>query len=457
MNLKLDRETNHLKVPFKDDELIFDSPEDMYYLYDTLSDKKKISWKFDKKNNLLYCRDDDYNKVYLIEKIIGDKILNKNISFIDKNKYNYSRKNIKIEINYNFDISKFKIPENHIVKETFEGFRQTRGKNAGKHSNPYCKVYDSKLDLEYYIMLCEPVNIQTYISLNCIDHLIDHTWYYTTYGICTSLNINEGKKILKMHQHIYDQINKQNKKRVIHKNKNILDNREENLITENEIVPDNFLNIYEIVQSFNGHLIYKGKKSGQIFNKYWLVYEKTDINKSKFYIMNCNDSQYYFLFSLKSLNYIINKTWFKSENGYITTIENDDGKRNQYYLHQLICKTEKGDESFTKSVDHINRNKLDNRIENLRWATQSEQNANTDKRNRKHNAKPLPEGINQEDLPKYVVYYHEWLNKEKTRSREYFKIEKHPKQDKIWVGTKSNKVSIQEKLEEAKKKINEIN
>lgn len=129
--------------------------------------------------------------------------------------------------------------------------------------------------------------------------------------------------------------------------------------------------------------------------------------------MSTNNNEIYFLFSEKSLNYITDKTLFKSENGYISTIKNiGNKKRLQYYLHQLICKTELGDESETKSVDHINRNKLDNRIENLRWVTQSEQNSNTDKRAR---------NITQTDLPKYVVYYHEWLNKEHTCSREFSK------------------------------------
>ena len=44
---------------------------------------------------------------------------------------------------------------------------------------------------------------------------------------------------------------------------------------------------------------------------------------------------------------------------------------------------------------------------------------------------------------KYVVYYHEFRDKEQTNRREYFKVEKHPTLDKIWIGTKSNKVSIQ--------------
>lgn len=223
-----------------------------------------------------------------------------------------------------------------------------------------------------------------------------------------------------------------------------------------ENIANNFPENINIIQSFKGRKVLMGKKAGQIFNPYWLV---NDVNKNdNYYIMSTNDNEIYFLFSEKSLNYIVDKTWFKSENGYIATIEKiGNKKRLQYYLHQLICKTELGDESETKSVDHINRNKLDNRIENLRWATQSEQNANTDKRARKHNAKPLPEGLTQEDLPKYVVYYHEWLNKEHTRSREFFTIDKHPKLSKIWTTTKSNKYTIQEKLQLAKNKLEEIN
>jgi hypothetical protein len=59
-------------------------------------------------------------------------------------------------------------------------------------------------------------------------------------------------------------------------------------------------------------------------------------------------------------------------------------------------------------------------------------------------------------LKKYVVYYHEWLNKEKTRSREFFKIEKHPKLDKIWVGTKSNKTNILDKLQQANSVVDDL-
>jgi hypothetical protein len=139
------------------------------------------------------------------------------------------------------------------------------------------------------------------------------------------------------------------------------------------------------------------------------------------------------------------------KNGYIGT----HGHTKGLYLHQLVAKTKLGKGEEGKSVDHINRNKMDNRIENLRWATQSEQNSNTDKRSRKYNAKPLPEGIKHSDLPKYVVYYNEILNKETGRFREYFKIEKHPKLIS-WAGTKSIVISIQDKLKAVKDKLCEL-
>ena len=52
------------------------------------------------------------------------------------------------------------------------------------------------------------------------------------------------------------------------------------------------------------------------------------------------------------------------------------------------------------SVDHINR------VNNLRWATQSEQNKNTDKRTRKYNARELPQDILEHYIPIKPVKIH---------------------------------------------------
>jgi len=119
------------------------------------------------------------------------------------------------------------------------------------------------------------------------------------------------------------------------------------------------------------------------------------------------------------------------------------------YLHDLIMRRIEDKPGDNYSVDHINQDKLDNRRENLRWATQSEQNSNRPKLSRKHNARPLPEGITQDMLEKYVVYYKECYNKDKDLWREFFKVEKHPNLEKIWISSKSNKVSIFDKLKAA--------
>ncbi len=236
----------------------------------------------------------------------------------------------------------------------------------------------------------------------------------------------------------------------------IIENEINNNINNMEIKEVNLPNNLKILDTYDGHKVVMGKTAGTVYNPYFKVYDVNDNKKIEFYAMVCSDNSLFY-FSEKSKNYVVGKTWFKMQNGYINTmIKNKDGKSG-LYLHQLIAKTELGEGKEGESVDHINRNKIDNRIENLRWASQSLQNSNTDKRNRKYNAKPLPEGLKQSDMPKYVVYYHEIVDKETGRFREYFKIEKHPKLEKSWVGTKSNKISIQDKLKSAKEKLEELN
>ena len=215
-----------------------------------------------------------------------------------------------------------------------------------------------------------------------------------------------------------------------------------------------------IMKSYPGHFVVRGWCSGSIRNPHWLV---MDLEGNEFYIMHCEPENSYTYFSKEDYEDVINPnknnypTWHKEQNGYIATHSYDD-KTHKIYLHQVICKKHNVKEYSTLSVDHINRNKLDNRKENLRFATQSQQNQNTDKRNRKHNAKPLPEGIKQEDLPKYVLYYSEKYGKDKQNFREWFNIEKHPKQNnKKWSTTKSGQISIINKLVLAKEKLQEFN
>ena len=149
-------------------------------------------------------------------------------------------------------------------------------------------------------------------------------------------------------------------------------------------------------------------------------------------------------------------TWYKHQNGYILC-------SSSLYIHQIITGCNgNGKGTSTVSVDHIDQDPLNNTWENLRIATRKEQEQNSKgikpgtKRERKHNAQNLPDGITQEMIKKYVVYYKDYANKEKTQLREYFRVERHPKLDKLWSTTKSCKITIQEKLLQANKVVDDL-
>ncbi len=150
-------------------------------------------------------------------------------------------------------------------------------------------------------------------------------------------------------------------------------------------------------------------------------------------------------------------TWGIVKNGYVME------SKLKKYLHHLIM----GDDKVKgKTIDHIDRNTLNNRRKNLRWATPLEQTHNSrgvirgTKKKRRENAQSLPDGLREEDIPQYVCY--------KTRKSaagtvlNYFRIYKHPLQkegytkSQAWLTPQTMKMTIVEKLERAKEKLAEM-
>jgi hypothetical protein len=217
----------------------------------------------------------------------------------------------------------------------------------------------------------------------------------------------------------------------------------------------------QILEYTLGHYIEIGKdayviknpmwKIKENYNEYWLMYCETNT------IIKLCSTSYQKILDYESENNDGKKlTFFRHLNGYICSSSG-------LYIHQIITGCY-GNGKGTKniSVDHIDQDPLNNTMSNLRVATRKEQEQNSKgikdgtKRERKHNAKNLPEGVTQDMMRKYVVYYQEWLDKEHTKEREFFKIEKHPKLDKNWTTTKSGKISIQEKLADANKVVDDL-
>jgi hypothetical protein len=136
-----------------------------------------------------------------------------------------------------------------------------------------------------------------------------------------------------------------------------------------------------------------------------------------------------------------------SQSDSVDTYSATEHSQSEYYVDTCGATENSVPDGTEFSVDHINRDPLDNRLQNLRWATQSEQNQNTDKRKRQCTARELPTGIQQSDIPKWVNYNVETIVQSSGQSynRCFFRIEKHPRLSK-WTSTKSVEATPQEKL-----------
>jgi hypothetical protein len=140
-------------------------------------------------------------------------------------------------------------------------------------------------------------------------------------------------------------------------------------------------------------------------------------------------------------------SWHKSSNNYISQGVIVDGKKKEFYLHNLILNIfDFPGKGSKESIDHISRNGLDNRKENLRLVTQSAQNINQKQKERSIEL-PADSGVTVDEIPKHV-----WYIKSNGSHGERFGIDLKTENVK-WKSTSAKNVSLQDKLKAAKEQL----
>jgi hypothetical protein len=143
-------------------------------------------------------------------------------------------------------------------------------------------------------------------------------------------------------------------------------------------------------------------------------------------------------------------SWHKTANEYVSNSVCVDNKKKVLYMHNLVMNKLSFDgKGQSETVDHINRIGFDNRKENLRIVSQTEQNINQRKKPRRVEL-PATCGIDVESIPRHI-----WYMKANGSHGDRFVIE-FKTEHVEWKSTSSKSVSTADKLNEAKEKLKEL-
>lgn len=78
-----------------------------------------------------------------------------------------------------------------------------------------------------------------------------------------------------------------------------------------------------------------------------------------------------FFFDIEDLQLIESRSWYKDKDGYLVSCYYFDGRRRFTRFHRIVMNAKPG-----QIVDHINKNRADNRKSNLRCCKRSENDRN---------------------------------------------------------------------------------
>ena len=192
-----------------------------------------------------------------------------------------------------------------------------------------------------------------------------------------------------------------------------------------------FENINDIITMCDNEYIVIDTNTKTYPNPY--IYLKNNTNGKEIIKIYCNDNKHHFIVDKNSTIlvgiddlHITNIKWyFHSATGYIyASLPSVDGIQKKITLHSFLYFSAKPNTTKIEgySIHHKNINKLDNRLENLDYVSQSTQNAIRENPTRitKQNA---IQDI-KEDIPKLLTYY-----PPKDKFGEYFEVDVKPRKD----------------------------
>jgi len=150
-----------------------------------------------------------------------------------------------------------------------------------------------------------------------------------------------------------------------------------------------------------------------------------------------------FVFDTTDFPIVKDRSWHYASGSYIATSVNVDisggTKKREIYLHNLLLQS-----SAEQTVQHISKNGLDNRRQNLRLVESSVASVGHAKKKRNVELPPMC-GIKPEEIPKHI-----WYVQANGYHRDRFAIE-FKTEGILWKSTSSKEVSLKDKLDDAKK------
>lgn len=224
-----------------------------------------------------------------------------------------------------------------------------------------------------------------------------------------------------------------------------------------QVIKEDIENGYKVTK------VYSKEPTKKIYRIKLVKYNEKEYGVSSvIYETKNSEKEILFVFDYDKKKLVEDNRWHYAIAGkYIMNshYKNDDGERKGLYLHNAVMNQFKfNNKSHEITVDHINRHGCDNRCENLRLASQAEQNYNQKKRLR--NIDLSEYDIIADDIPKCVWLERESKDDEKDKYLRFVVeiagITYKGKSSLIWKTTKSEKYSLKAKLEMAKKFINSL-